>query len=708
MAANRLRYFPRPILAPSRNGNGAKSHAPELEAKATATQAAAAALAASSVFYAPADFVPVDGRQGTLELRDTARAVTTSVLCHAAMRYRATKLAEAPLYVADLTAEGEPWLPDHPLAELLQYPNEDQEMADLLEATSFALDGTGMALWVVDRNNARQPARLACFTGDEFSVHPTDARVYGRFELATRRGERAFAPEDVVFFRLPHPTDRWRGLAPVQVVARQLGIEAKLLRAMVAGLNNAVVPGMTLVFPETVTPDQAQEYRAGIAAAFQEARNHGKTFIGGGGLSVTQNKLGFSGLEGGALYREIEAAVCVAFGVRPEILGMMIGLENAPWSHMQTAQRLSYDETIIPLWRRIERAITRQLLRPLDPDTSRLVRFDDTNVRALQADAEADARRSLLLRDIATRNQRRQIAGLEPMEEDLDYWDAVQEKAPAAPAAAPEAAPVKRGAGPLQRKDAGDDLAWLLFDETTRAQEFGWEMAAAAQLEEDRAACLALAQDTLRTGQKDDDPYAPADAGSVQELIARIAEHMDLTAAVQWRERTTPLTAATARRALERVVAQMGLSFDLLQPGLLEYTEREAAWLVTQVTDTTKREIRAALTAGLAEGEGIPALTARIQESGAFARSRAELIARTETTRVTNGGQRESLAAYAAESGDRVTKRWLNAGDERVRDSHREPLNGEVRDIDEPFSNGLQAPGEPGCRCTLIYSMEGA
>jgi SPP1 gp7 family putative phage head morphogenesis protein len=172
-------------------------------------------------------------------------------------------------------------------------------------------------------------------------------------------------------------------------------------------------------------------------------------------------------------------------------------------------------------------------------------------------------------------------------------------------------------------------------------------------------------------------------------------------------EGVVPLIQATARRAVERISAQVGIAFDLLQPGLLPYVEKHAATLVTQVTDTTKQTIRDALGAGLADGDGIPALTKRIEESAAFSRDRAELIARTETTRVTNGSQRESLAAHAAATGDRITKRWLNAGDERVRDQHREPLNGEVRGVDEAFSNGLQAPGEPNCRCTLIYAMEG-
>jgi uncharacterized protein with gpF-like domain len=47
---------------------------------------------------------------------------------------------------------------------------------------------------------------------------------------------------------------------------------------------------------------------------------------------------------------------------------------------------------------------------------------------------------------------------------------------------------------------------------------------------------------------------------------------------------------------------------------------------------------------------------------------------------------------------------WLSARDSRVRDEHVE-LDGQEKDVDEAFSNGLQQPGEPNCRCTLTYRV---
>lgn len=57
-------------------------------------------------------------------------------------------------------------------------------------------------------------------------------------------------------------------------------------------------------------------------------------------------------------------------------------------------------------------------------------------------------------------------------------------------------------------------------------------------------------------------------------------------------------------------------------------------------------------------------------------------------------------------------KRWVAHADNETRPSHRN-LNGEMRPIDEPFSNGLMYPGDPkgaqaeieGCRCKVVACM---
>lgn len=86
--------------------------------------------------------------------------------------------------------------------------------------------------------------------------------------------------------------------------------------------------------------------------------------------------------------------------------------------------------------------------------------------------------------------------------------------------------------------------------------------------------------------------------------------------------------------------------------------------------------------------------------------SRAKTIARTEGHRIQQTSARD--AQYAAKKkGADVVKMWDAALDGRTRDSHAR-VDGEIRELDEKFSNGLKYPGDPSggaaevvnCRCT--------
>lgn len=86
--------------------------------------------------------------------------------------------------------------------------------------------------------------------------------------------------------------------------------------------------------------------------------------------------------------------------------------------------------------------------------------------------------------------------------------------------------------------------------------------------------------------------------------------------------------------------------------------------------------------------------------------SRAKTIARTEGHRIQQTSTRDAQQA-AKKKGADVLKQWDAALDGRTRDSHAR-VDGEIRELDEKFSNGLMFPGDPNggaaevvnCRCT--------
>lgn len=129
--------------------------------------------------------------------------------------------------------------------------------------------------------------------------------------------------------------------------------------------------------------------------------------------------------------------------------------------------------------------------------------------------------------------------------------------------------------------------------------------------------------------------------------------------------------------------------------------------------DSLRTSIRAEISRGVATGMTWNAIAGKIVKSFKNtpfnkAYNRAMRIARTEGHRIAT--EAASNAQYAArEKGADVLKQWDATLDGRTRPSHRE-VDGEIRELEETFSNGLQYPGDPkgtaaeviNCRCALL------
>lgn len=129
-------------------------------------------------------------------------------------------------------------------------------------------------------------------------------------------------------------------------------------------------------------------------------------------------------------------------------------------------------------------------------------------------------------------------------------------------------------------------------------------------------------------------------------------------------------------------------------------------------TNNLKKVIRAQLSRGIANGSSWNEIAAEIANcmNSPFnqAYNNAARIARTEGHRIqcqsAMDAQRE-----ARERGADIVKQWDATLDNRTRKSHQK-VDGELRELDEMFSNGLMFPGDPqgtaseviNCRCALL------
>lgn len=156
---------------------------------------------------------------------------------------------------------------------------------------------------------------------------------------------------------------------------------------------------------------------------------------------------------------------------------------------------------------------------------------------------------------------------------------------------------------------------------------------------------------------------------------------------------------------------QTGINFNLDNPRAQKYLKEKKFRFSFETNKTTQEQLRKEIGEGLRTGESGRDIAARVAKVFNFAEKyRAERIARTETTEVSNKALDDVY-----KTSDKITgKQWLHGGGgDNPRPEHIE-MDGETVDVDEQFSNGLKYPGDPAegpgeicnCTCTMIAVMK--
>jgi HK97 family phage portal protein len=713
----------RGLLPSSSNGHNGNGTNPT--AVATVTQAAVAPSAkglpvpdTGVTFVGPdaANIIRLIMGAGNVPVPDAERltraiAFVTSAYCFVAMRWRATRVAEPPLMVVQENADGEKWLPDHPLAPLLDQPRPDIDIGEMLERTQYYRDNTGAALWLVQPNIAGNQALVTPFSADEFDSRAQGQLIYGAYRTRAAGVWRPVAQgEIVVHFRAASPSG-WRDSPSlVDVALGQLDLGHQVDRIVRRYLDRAMFPSGVVSPDKDWHPQEAdwKLWKEALEEWYGGPAQAGAPLALPGGTTFSRAASAMRDLLPEPVLNRVEATVGSVFGVPPVVLGWLSGMENSPWSQMAEARRAAYEETVEPLWRDYERRLSRALLTPAERARGLLVRFDTTKVKAAQEDAERRSRISTMNRETWTVDERRLFTGQEPIGGDQGKLIVGLIPKPAPFGAPPPAGGANAAPAPDTKSDI-KGMHWALFDLHTKAAESGWELAIHGYLTDLKVDIVRLAERHLRekAAGAGEAKQGPVDHDSTTAFQRAADAHL-LESRKKLATLSRPLVLATGRDAVHLAASRLGLSFTVLEPGLAKYADQEAAFLADVMGEETGRAVAAAVQAGLLKGETVRELAKRLEDLPAFSRYRAKMTARTETTRAWNGAQRRSLSGFARDSGRRTTKSWLSARDERVRDEHAALDDGSYIDIDAAFDNGLTEPGEPNCRCTLIYDVAAA
>ena len=157
------------------------------------------------------------------------------------------------------------------------------------------------------------------------------------------------------------------------------------------------------------------------------------------------------------------------------------------------------------------------------------------------------------------------------------------------------------------------------------------------------------------------------------------------------------------------------IRFTLADPRAVAWAEGRAAAQVTRINETTRERLNTLLTNAVRDGKSWTATAKEIETmfedfagpplfpSKKF-RSRSQAVAAFEIGDSYEAGQWMAAESLAG-AGWKMEKKWLNAGDDRVRPAHRQNARDDWVKMDATFSGdgAERPPTDPGCRCTLLW-----
>lgn len=537
----------------------------------------------------------------------------------------------------------------HPLLRgLLQSPNPQMSQPEFVNLVVKIAQSTGFCVIEKDRSNAGFVIGLYPLRSDWLKPIPRDQRPYDWEYRQPGMPAKTISSDDVIHFvaesdPLLGPT----GVPPLAAAMRELGIENELTNFTKGFLERGAVPFYGLIpenDPNGVEIDQTAA--DALKLLFRQASGLGRSVDPIIMKSIKDVKrLGLDLNE--MAYPELRALtslqICAAFGVPPILVGIKAGLDASTYSNYEQARKAFYEDTISPIWTRLEGALTRGLLPEFPTSGNVSLRFDASDVDALQEDENqlwTRAREALTASGI-TRNEYRREVGLAPVGNGdvflvpFNITEVPAGKAPAQRSALPAMVTVRRADLPalpagqtraaglvsLEQRSVLERRATRLYSKA--GKDYGPKIYAFFQEQKERLLTEAKRSAPRFLQTRDVADLIALDweqeANELDPLIRQLFDLMGVEA--------TNNTNALLDSLLD---------WDLANPWVSDVLE-EVAPRVQAITETTRNDIRKVIDDALAEGTNITDLTAKLE--GLYDetyKGRSETIARTESMNAYN------------------------------------------------------------------------
>ena len=630
---------------------------------------------------------------------------------------------------------------DHPAMQLWRRPNQFSTSADFRETFEQHIELTGECYWLVarDAQGLGIPMELWALRPDRVRPIISAQNYIDGWVYKIGDEEHVLAPEDIVPLRMPDPRNPYKGLGPLQAVMRDVETEQMATLYQRNFFANNAEPGGVLEFEHALEEEDFdrivtrwnQQHR-GVTNSHRVAVIEMGKYVD---RKISQRDMEFQKLR--LLERD---AILGAFGMPKSVMGIS---EDVNRANAEAGDVMFSKYVLNPRLRRIKAALN-EYIAPMFGENLMFDFIDPTpSDRELALKEAVDGHRAGVL----TKDEARSRIGVEELGEEAG-GDAIAGLAFPAPEV--QASDRLFSAGILTLNEARllNDLPEIGPEGDTFASatvEPGAELLAGQQEAVGQIAAGVRdhnrRMDALMAAQRRDMPNPD---GLIDEDVLDAEESMEQAWAVRLTHEATMLgeylqaqdkpasvaaggTGITGKlepgdhsgydwnweqKYIDEVVVELTAAFEaaaLAEGGgvtaemAARYSLEEGAQMLRGVAATTRDGVAELVAQAVENGRGVGALRQAIEENHLFSRSRARMVARTETADALGEGSMQS----ALEQG-RDEKHWRTQGsDVDGGDGEGPCISNEAQGwigVRSAFSSGqMRVPAHPNCRCVVSY-----
>ena len=316
---------------------------------------------------------------------------------------------------------------DHPLLDLLARPSPTKGYVELFESLYSFLLLSGNSYLIGTGVEGSEPKELYCLRPDRVKIIPgqtnlpeayhysINGKTISQYEVNQETGA-----SPVKHFKLFHPKSDYLGLSPLVAAASNIDSHNLTNRHNVSLLQNGARPSGAVVFKpkdETgatvqLSDTQRAQILADMESRFSGTGNAGRPMLLEGDFAFQQMGMSPKDMDFSVLKKMSAIDIALCFGVPAQLVGIP---DAQTYNNMPEARLALYEETIIPILRRIQSDLN-EWLTPQFGDDLRL----EYDVDSIPAMAESRKRVfesvvSGVNSGILTRNEAREKLGYDPI-----------------------------------------------------------------------------------------------------------------------------------------------------------------------------------------------------------------------------------------------------------------------------------------------------